>query len=98
MRRTESNKQRDRETDTQTERQTKTDTRQAETDKETHGQREQKDRAEREVGESERAERESDIPDMQTKRRWMRSLLLWKRDRILVLAAILAACSASWIS
>lgn len=28
----------------------------------------------------------------------MRSLLLWKRDRILFLAAILAFCRASWIS
>lgn len=28
----------------------------------------------------------------------MRSLLLWKRERILFLAAILAACRASWIS
>lgn len=28
----------------------------------------------------------------------MRSLLLWKRDRILFLAAILASCRANWIS
>lgn len=27
----------------------------------------------------------------------MRSLLLWKRDRILFLAAILASCRASWV-
>lgn len=38
------------------------------------------------------------LPDMQTKRRWMRSLLLWKRDRILFLAAILASCKARWVS
>lgn len=38
------------------------------------------------------------LPDMQTNRRWMRSLLLWKRDRILFLAATLASWMASWIS
>lgn len=37
-------------------------------------------------------------PEMQTKRRWMRSLLLWKRERILFLAAILAFRRARWIS
>lgn len=38
-----------------------------------------------------------DRPEMQTKRRWTRSPLLWKRVRILLWADALPACGARWV-